>query len=512
MNLTKIQGRRITHSLTVHFVLLLSSFLFSSDAVANIDQIIDENFAPISKALSDIVFYSVPIAGAQASLIVLLLVACSLFFTFYLGFINLRGFGHAVRIVKGDFSDPKAPGEVTHFQALTTAVSGTVGVGNIAQVAVLISLGGPGAAFWMIVAGFLGMSSKFVECTLGVKYRNENPDGSVFGGPMFYLEKGLAALKKPRLGKVLSYYYAVCIIIGALGIGCMFQSNQAYAQFVNVTGGETSFFADKAWLVGLILAVLTGLVIVGGIKSIASVTSRLVPFMAIVYVFFAFIVIGANFDKVPGAFAAIFNNAFSPEGVTGGILGVLILGFRRAAFSNEAGLGSSSIAHSAVQTKEPVTEGYVAMLEPFIDTVDICTITALVILVTVYEPGIISAQGVTGVELTSSAFESVIPWSPYILTIVVILFAYSTMVSWSYYGLAGWVYLFGDKASTKMIYNVFFCVFVGLGCAIQLTSVIDFSDAMIFAMALANIIGLFMMAPVVKQEIRDYWQRLENSG
>ena len=268
----------------------------------------------------------------------------------------------------------------------------------------------------MIVAGFLGMSSKFVECTLGVKYRNENPDGSVFGGPMFYLEKGLAALKKPRLGKVLSYYYAVCIIIGALGIGCMFQSNQAYAQFVNVTGGETSFFADKAWLVGLILAVLTGLVIVGGIKSIASVTSRLVPFMAIVYVFFAFIVIGANFDKVPGAFAAIFNNAFSPEGVTGGILGVLILGFRRAAFSNEAGLGSSSIAHSAVQTKEPVTEGYVAMLEPFIDTVVICTITALVILVTVCEPGIISAQGVTGVELTSSAFESVIPWSPYTLT------------------------------------------------------------------------------------------------
>ena len=301
---------------------IIMLLLFSHNALAGIDQVIDESFAPISKLLSDIVFFSVPIAGAQVSLIVLLLVACSLFFTIYLGFINLTGFKHAVRIVRGDFSDPKAPGEVTHFQALTTAVSGTVGVGNIAQVAVLISLGGPGAAFWMIVAGFLGMSSKFVECTLGVKYRNENPDGSVFGGPMFYLEKGLAALKKPRLGKVMASYYAVCIIIGALGIGCMFQSNQAYAQFVNVTGGSDSFFADKAWLVGLMLAVLTGLVIVGGIKSIASVTSRLVPFMAIIYVFTALVVIGANYDKVPMAFAAIFNNAFSPQGVTGGVLGV----------------------------------------------------------------------------------------------------------------------------------------------------------------------------------------------
>ena len=487
--------------------------LFSGSASASgIDQVIDQNFAPISKVLSDIVFFAVPIAGAQVSLIVLLLVACGVFFTFYLGFINLTGFRHAIRIVRGDFSDSQAPGEVSHFQALTTAVSGTVGVGNIAQVAVLISLGGPGAAFWMILAGFLGMSSKFVECTLGVKYRNENPDGSVFGGPMFYLEKGLAALKKPRLGKVLAYYYAVCIIIGALGIGCMFQSNQAYAQFVNVTGGSDSFFADKAWLVGLALAVLTGLVIVGGIKSIAAVTSRLVPFMAVIYVVTAFVVIGANYDKVPAAFAAIFNNAFSPQGVSGGILGVLILGFRRAAFSNEAGLGSSSIAHSAVKTKEPVTEGYVAMLEPFIDTVVICTITALVILVTVYEPGIISAQNLTGVELTSSAFESVLPWSPYLLTVVVILFAYSTMVSWSYYGLAGWVYLFGDKAATKMIYNVFFCVFVGLGCAIQLNSVIDFSDAMIFAMALANIIGILMMAPVVKQEVRDYWRRFNDTA
>jgi AGCS family alanine or glycine:cation symporter len=298
-------------------------------------------------------------------------------------------------------------------------------------------------------------------------------------------------------------------LIGTLGIGCMFQSNQAYAQFVNVTGADASFFADKAWMVGSVLAVLTAMVIVGGIKSIAAVTSKLVPFMAGLYIVSALIVIGANYDKIPYAFSAIITGAFSPDGVAGGIIGVLILGFRRAAFSNEAGIGSSSIAHAAVKTKEPVTEGYVAMLEPFIDTVVICTITALVIVVTVYEPGVTGAAGISGVELTSSAFESVIPWFPYVLTVVIILFAYSTMVSWSYYGLAGWVYLFGDKAATKMIYNLIFCVFVMLGCAIKLDAVLDFSDSMVFAMALANIIAIVIMAPVVKKEIEGYWQRME---
>jgi len=494
------------HSLCTLFMLLSST-----PAVAGIDQAINEGFKPLAKGLSEIVFFSLPFAGTQVPLIVMLLVGCGLFFTFYLGFINLRGFAHAIRIVRGDYTDPKDPGEVSHFQALTTAVSGTVGVGNVAHVAIVISIGGPGAAFWMIVAGFLGMSSKFAECTLGVKYRNENKDGSCFGGPMFYLEKGLAALNKPRFGKVLAHYYAICIVIGTLGIGCMFQSNQAYVQFVTTTGAQASYFADKAWLVGGVLGILTAMVIVGGIKSIAAVTSRLVPFMAGLYVFTALIVIGANSDKIPFAFSAIINGAFSPDGVAGGMIGVLILGFRRAAFSNEAGIGSSSIAHSAVRTKEPVTEGYVAMLEPFIDTVIICTLTALVIIVTVYEPGVTNAGGISGVELTSSAFESVIPWFPYVLTVVIILFAYSTMVSWSYYGLAGWVYLFGDKTSTKLIYNMIFCVFVMLGCAIKLDAVLDFSDSMIFAMALANIIGIVMMAPVVRKEVAAYWQRLELS-
>lgn len=490
-------------------LLLLLGSLFSNTAFASFDQTINEWFKPIAKTLADIVFFSVPINGADAPIIVMLLVSCGLFFTLYLGFINIRGFGHALRIVRGDYADKNAPGEVTHFQALTTAVSGTVGVGNVAHVAIAISIGGPGATFWMIIAGLIGMSSKFAECTLGVKYRQENKDGTVFGGPMFYLEKGMAALNLPRLGKGMAIYYAICIVIGTLGIGCMFQSNQAYTIFVETTGAQSSYFANKAWLVGAVLGVLTGLVIIGGIKSIAAVTSKMVPLMAGLYIVTALIVIAANADKLPYAFSAIITGAFSPEGMTGGMIGVLILGFRRAAFSNEAGIGSASIAHSAVKTKEPVTEGYVAMLEPFIDTVVICTITALVIIVTVYEPGVTGAGGISGVELTSSAFESVIPWFPYVLTVVVILFAYSTMVAWSYYGLAGWVYLFGNGKVTKMTYNLIFCVFVMIGCAIKLDAVLDFSDAMVFAMALANIIGLAFMAPVVKKEISEYWGRME---
>lgn len=482
--------------------------LLLKPAHASFDQAVNKGFKPIAQAISDIVFVSIPINGVNAPIIVMLLVACGLFFTAYLGFINLRGFRHALKILRGDYSDKKAPGEVTHFQALSTAISGTVGVGNIAAVAIAISIGGPGTTFWMIAAGLVGMSSKFAECTLGVKFRQENTDGTVFGGPMFYLEKGLAAINLSRLGKGLAKYYAVCIVIGALGIGCMFQSNQAYTIFVDTTGAQNSYFADKAWFIGAILAVLTALVIVGGIKSIAAVTCKLVPLMAVLYIISALIVIGVNADKLPYAFSAILNGAFSPEGMTGGLVGVLILGFQRAAFSNEAGIGSASIAHSAVQTKEPVTEGFVSMLEPFIDTVVICTITALVIIVTVYQPDVTGANGISGVELTSSAFASVIPWFPYVLTVVVILFAYSTIVAWSYYGLAGWVYLFGNGAKTKLAYNLFFCVFVMLGCAIKLDSVLTFSDAMVFAMALANIIGLGFLAPTVKQEIADYWARL----
>ena len=478
--------------------------------MATIDETINEAFKPIASAFNDLVFYSIPIGESQLPLIVVWLIAGALYFTFYLKLINVRGFTHAIRIVLGkeDKTDT-APGEISHFRALTTAVSGTVGVGNITHVAVAISIGGPGATFWLIVAGFLGMASKFVECTLGVKYRQVNADGSVSGGPMYYMDKGLAERNMPRLGKVMAWYYAVCIVVGCLGVGCMFQANQAYVQFVNVTGGAEGFFASRGWLFGSILALLTGLVIIGGIKSIARVTSKLVPFMALLYVGTALVVIGANFSAIPSAVSAIITNAFTPEGVTGGVIAVLILGFRRAAFSNEAGIGSSAIAHATVKTDEPLTQGFVAMLEPFIDTVVICTITALVIILTVYDPAMLNEGTIRGVELTSSAFASVIPWFPSVLAVVVMLFAYSTMISWSYYGLEGFVYMFGSKQRTKRIFNAVFCLFVVVGCTVQLDTVLDFSDAMIFAMALANMLALYLLGPDVKRELEAYWTKLK---
>ena len=483
---------------------------WSQASLADVDTAVNDAFRPIATALVNVVFYSIPVGESQLPLIVVWLIAGAVYFTIRLRLINIRGFRHAVRIVAGkEDKQPQAPGEVSHFQALATAVSGTVGVGNITHVAVAISIGGPGATFWLIVAGFLGMASKFVECTLGVKYRQINADGSVSGGPMFYLDKGLAERNLPRLGKVLAWYYAVCIMIGCLGVGCMFQANQAYVQFVVATGGSSSPFAERGWLFGIVIAILTALVIIGGIKSIARVTSRLVPFMALLYVATALIVIGANFTAVPWAIAAIVGNAFSPEGVTGGVIAVLILGFRRAAFSNEAGIGSSAIAHAAVKTDEPLTQGFVAMLEPFIDTVVICTITALVIIVTVYDPAMLNSGGLSGVELTSSAFASVLPWFPYVLAVVVILFAYSTMISWSYYGMEGFIYIFGPKRWAKATFNTVFCVFVVIGCTTQLDAVLDFSDSMVFAMALANVTGLYLLAPVVKRELDDYWQKVQ---
>ena len=480
-------------------------------AAPGIDQTIDQAFGPIARAVSDMVFFGIPVGDAQLQLIVVWLIAGAVFFTCYFRFINIRGFAHAIRIVIGKLDKGgNGSGEVSHFQALTTAVSGTVGVGNIVHVAVAISVGGPGATFWLVVAGFLGMASKFVECSLGVKYRQENADGSVSGGPMYYLDRGLRERRAPRLGKALAWYYAVCIILGCLGAGCMFQANQAYVQFVNVTGGDHSVFADRGWLFGLALAVLVALVIVGGIRHIARVTASLVPFMALLYVAMALVVLGANYAEIPGALGAIVSEAFTPEGATGGFFAVLILGFRRAAFSNEAGIGSSSIAHAAVRTGEPLTQGFVAMLEPFIDTVVICTITALVIIVTVYDPAMPTDGTMSGVELTSSAFASVMPWFPYVLAVVIMLFAYSTMISWSYYGMGGCIYLFGNRRIARLAYNAIFCAFVVVGCSTQLEAVLDFSDAMVFAMALANVLGLYLLAPVVKRDLDVYWQRVKD--
>ncbi|MFT7384134.1 MAG: AGCS family alanine or glycine:cation symporter, partial [Urechidicola sp.] len=354
--------------------ILLSGGLSFPAAASGVDEFINSQFAPVAEMVAAVVFFSVPLLGAELPLVVLWLVFAGIFFTVYFRFLGFHGFRHALRITRGDFDDPKHPGEVSHFQALATAVSGTVGIGNIGGVAIAISMGGPGATFWLIVAGLLGMSTKFVECTLGIYYRKYNADGSVSGGPMYYLERGLAELGKARLGRGLGVFYAMGIVIGCLGIGNMFQANQAYLQVVTITGGDTSWLADKGWLFGLVLALIVALVILGGIKSIARVTAKVVPFMAVLYCGGAIVILMMNYEAIPFAIEAIFFGAFSADSVSGGLLGVIIIGFQRAAFSNEAGIGSAAIAHSAVKTTNAITEGYVAMLEPFIDTVVICTL------------------------------------------------------------------------------------------------------------------------------------------
>lgn len=485
---------------------IMAALLWGNAAHAGIDETINDFTAPIAKVVGEIVFFKIPVFDAQLPLVVLWLVVGAVFFTFYMRFVNLRGFAHAFQLVRGDYANPNDHGEVSHFQALATAVSGTVGIGNIGGVAVAVTVGGAGATFWLIVAGFLGMSTKFVECTLGVKYRHENEDGSVSGGPMYYLRKGFAEQGKEGLGKFLGTFYAIGIFIGALGIGNMFQSNQAYVQLNNVTGGALDGYG---WLVGLIMAGVVFMVIVGGIKSIAAVTEKIVPFMAVFYCLFAIIVIAMNASALPQAISNIFTGAFTGEGVAGGALGAMIIGFQRAVFSNEAGIGSASIAHSAVRTNEPVTEGVVSLLEPFIDTIVICTLTALVIGTTmVAAPDF--AGDATGVAMTSAAFERQFSWFPIPLAFAAVLFAFSTMISWSYYGLKGWTYLFGEGSAGQVVYKVIFCVFVALGCVVQLGPILDISDALVFLICVPNIFGLYVLAPIVRAEMQSYFDRVKS--
>ena len=460
-----------------------------------------------------------PFPGTEFPWIVLWLVAAATIFTLYFGFVQVRAFPHALALVSGKYSDPDDAGEVSHFQALATALSGTVGLGNIAGVAVAVSIGGPGATFWMILAGLLGMASKFTECTLGVKYRNEYPDGTVSGGPMYYLSKGLAERGYSGVGRFLAVAFAICCVFGSLGGGNMFQANQAHAQLANILGDY------PGWITGVIFAGIVFAVIVGGLKSIAQVTEKIVPIMGVLYVGTALIVIVMNYDRIGWAFGQILDGAFTGLGVAGGLVGALIQGIKRAAFSNEAGVGSAAIAHSAVRTKEPITEGYVSLLEPFIDTVVICTMTALVIVITgvlqidpetgTYlwnaELGRVETLGdASGVALTSAAFGSAITWFPYVLAIAVILFAFSTMISWSYYGLKAWTYMFGEGRAQELSFKILFCLFVVIGAAMNLGPVIDFSDAAIFAMGLFNIVGLYVLMPVVKAEMQSYMARLQS--
>lgn len=461
-----------------------------------IAEVVYDEEKPLLDASGNPVKKNVPI-------VVVWLIFGAIFFTVRMRFINLRGFKHAIDLVSGKYSNPDDKGEVSHFQALATALSATVGLGNIAGVAVAITLGGPGATFWMILAGILGMSSKFVECTLGVKYRHIDENGKVYGGPMYYLSKALELRGKKGLGKVLAVMFAILCVGGSFGGGNMFQANQAFAQL----SSEFSFIADYGVLFGLVLAVFVGVVIIGGIKSIAKVTDKIVPIMVGLYVTFAIIIIFANIQNIGPAFSQIIEGAFAPSALKGGLIGVLVVGFQRAAFSNEAGVGSASIAHSASKTNEPVSEGIVALLEPFIDTVVVCTMTALVLIFTGFADG---SSGLTGAELTSAAFSTVFPWFKYILIVAILLFAFSTMISWSYYGLKSWTFLFGISKKSEITYKVIFLGFIVVGSASSLGAVLDFSDMMILGMAFPNIFGLYFLYKEVAADLKSYLNRIES--
>ena len=515
------------------FTLIIPIITFAQDSTA---EKFDAVFKKYTGWFVEGIFAEIPFTDdIQIPWVLFVLVGGALFFTIYFKFINITGFKTAVKVVQGKYEDIEkhgvdklygdqtpggnvfetikddgADGEVSHFQALTAALSATVGLGNIAGVAVALSIGGPGATFWMIVAGLLGMASKFAECTLGVKYRDVGEDGTVYGGPMYYLSKGLKEKGAGGVGKVLAAIFAIFVIGGSFGGGNMFQANQAAAQFTKLFG----LTGDNAGMYfGIVMAALVAVVIIGGIKRIASVTEKVVPFMAGIYVLAALIILFANFTLIDDAFALIFEGAFSGLGIAGGLIGVMIQGVRRGAFSNEAGVGSAAIAHSAVRTKYPASEGIVALLEPFVDTVVICTMTALVIIITNFGgdssavSGTFMQYGVEvkeGVEITATAFDTVIPHFSIVLTIAVILFAFSTMISWSYYGMQGWAYLFGKGKVTDLIYKILFLFFVVVGASISLGAVIDFSDAMIFAMVVPNIIGVVMLSPLIRKELKKY--------
>lgn len=533
--------KKIKHIL---LFLFLPNFFFSQQL--GLDEQINNAFMPIATAWENLVLTPIPLGSYNVPVVLILLVMGATFFTLYFKFPSITQFGTAVQTVRGKFDsldhhesgnpdlsvdgdvigtlkDESKTGEVSHFQALATAVSGTVGLGNIAGVAVAIALGGPGATFWMIVCGLIGMATKFVECTLGVAYRDVDEDGTVHGGPMYYLSKGLKEIGFGKLGNILGYVFAILCVGASFGGGNAFQSNQAAVQISTLFGLEGG---AVGFMIGIFLAALVGIVIIGGIKRIASITEKIVPFMAGIYVLASLVIIFSNFSYIDEAIRLIFEGAFTPMAGIGGVLGVLIVGFQRAAFSNEAGAGSAAIAHAAVKTRFPASEGVVALLEPFIDTVLICTMTALVIIFfniegsnvqSIFAYGgdgsnvILNAtnESIGGVDLTSMAFDSVLPGFSYVLTLAIVLFAFSTMISWSYYGLQSWKFIFGKGKWADLTYKILFLLFVIIGSAATLDAVIKFSDAMILALVFPNMIGLLFLFPKVKNALNDYMQSIK---
>ena len=469
----------------------------ASDAVSLADRI-NAALTPLSNFVSSIVFYSVDVFGVSLPIVVIWLITAALILTVSLRFINIRGFLHGWSLILNPRDQSGASGEISHFQALSSALSGTVGLGNIASVPVAIAIGGPGAVFWMILAGLFGMSSKFAECALAVKYRKVRPDGRTLGGPMYYIEAVLARKGMKTLGKAAAMFFAVMAIGGSISV---FQVNQSYAQFANVTG------VTAPVLYGIIMATGVAVVVLGGIKRIGKVTGILVPLMGAVYLGAGLVIIAINIDALPHAVATIFKSAFGLDAAGGGLVGALINGMRRATYSNEAGVGSAAIAHSAVKTNEPLTEGYVALLEPFLDTIVVCSVTALVVVVTgAYEPYLFG-DNVVGIEITSAAYASAFAWFPYILLAASVLFAFTTLVSWAFYGAQAAAYLFGASRRTDVLFKLCLCMALSTGAAVSLSSIIDFIDSMLFGMCVPNIIALYLLLPELRRDVRAYEKR-----
>ena len=495
-------GNKLIRIFTGLFLFLIS---FSQKAMAlGIDETIEKYFAPFSDKFSDVIFAPIHIMGAQVPILIFVMIGTSIFCTFYLRCVSIWGFKHSLFQIFKKNNDGHE-GEVSTFGALATALSGTIGIGNMAGVAIAISIGGPGAMFWMAMGALFGMVLKFCEVTLSLKYRIFNPDGSVSGGPMYYIERGFARKGNHRLGKTLAYIFALACIPGTLGGGCMLQTNQAAEQFVVITGGASSFFNDNSWIFGLAVAIVVGLVIMGGIKSIAKVTSKVVPLMCLIYIISSLIVILIYFKGIPHAAYTIVHEAFFPKAVTGGIIGSIIIGLRRSIQSNEAGVGSSPIAYAAVKTNEPVSQGFVSMIEPFFDTVIICSMTAFVIVLTGEYQNY--TAGISGIELTSAAFQNVFPFFPYVLAVVIILFALSTILSWAYYGQKAWTFLVGEGKKRIKFYQIVFCLFIVIGSCMNIKSVIDFTDATYLVMAAPNLIAILILIKDIKSELKEYCKK-----
>jgi len=472
---------------------------------------IDEIFGKAVVAIATVIFFDFGTSfwlGTSIPFVVVWLFGGAAFLTVKMRLINIRGFCHAIQVTRGTYDKASDPGDVSHFQALAAALSATVGLGNIAGVAIAIGTGGPGAAFWIMIVGLLGMTSKFAECTLGQLYRSKDASGHILGGPMRYLQIGLSEMGMPKLGRVLAVTFMVLCIGASFGGGNAFQVGQS----LDAISEAIPILKTQSWIYGLVMVVAVGLVIIGGIRSIGAVASRIVPFMCGAYVLACLYILAANFSAIPAAFASIFTEAFSPIAIQGGFLGVLVIGIKRAVFSNEAGIGSAAIAHSAAKTGEPVSEGIVALLEPFIDTVVVCTITALVVVIT----GAHSAPetqtaiaGNQGAQVSLYAFtQGGHDWFRYILYVSVVLFAYSTCISWSYYGERCWAELFGE--GTSIIYKILFLVFTFLGSIVTRGNILDFSDLMLLGMSFPNLLGVFLLSGVVKRELDKYWAKYKS--